>query len=81
MSARCRDVIDYLPERQDEVARVRKSVAPLRWDVGMGAIVLFIVTAAFMISGAAVLYPLQSDSRAGDCSPSSATCGATSTAR
>ncbi len=27
----------------------------------MGAIVLFIVTAAFMISGAAVLYPLQSE--------------------
>ena len=55
-----RDAIDYLPDGPDEVARVRKGVAPLRWDVGMGAIVLFIVTAAFMVSGAAVLYPLQS---------------------
>ena len=54
------DAIDYLPDDPAEVARVRKSVAPLRWDVGMGAVVLFIVTAAFMVSGAAVLYPLQS---------------------
>ncbi len=55
-----RDAIDYLPGEPDQVALVRKSVAPLRWDVGMGAVVLFIVTAAFMLSGAAVLYPLQS---------------------
>ena len=54
------DAIDYLPADPDQVALVRKSVAPLRWDVGMGAVVLFIVTAAFMLSGAAVLYPLQS---------------------
>ena len=54
------DAIDYLPDDPAEVARVRKSVGPLRWDVGMGAVVLFIVTAAFMVSGAAVLYPLQS---------------------
>jgi hypothetical protein len=54
------DVIDYLPDEPDEVARVRKGVAPLRWDVGMGAVVLFVVTASFMVSGAAVLYPLQS---------------------
>ncbi len=40
---------------------MRRTVAPLRWDVAMGAVVLFIVTAAFMISGAAMLYPLQSE--------------------
>ena len=56
-----RDKIDYLPDDPQQVALLRKSVAPLRWDVAMGAIVLFIVTAAFMISGAAVLYPLQSE--------------------
>ena len=55
-----RDRIDYLPDDRQQVARMRRIVAPLRWDVGMGAVVLFIVTGAFMISGAAVLYPLQS---------------------
>ena len=55
-----RDAIDYLPDAPDQVALVRKGVAPLRWDVAMGAVVLFIVTAAFMLSGAAVLYPLES---------------------
>ena len=34
-------------------------MAPLRWDVALGALVLFIVTGAFMISGAAVLFPLE----------------------
>ncbi len=56
-----RDSVDYLPEDRDQVVRLRKITAPLRWDVGMGAIVLFIVTGAFMISGAAVLYPLQTE--------------------
>ena len=56
-----RDKIDYLPVGREQVARLRKITAPLRWDVGMGAIVLFIVTGAFMISGAAVLYPLKTE--------------------
>ena len=51
--------IDYLPEDNEQVKRLRQLAAPLRWDVGLGAIVLFIVTAAFMISGAAVLMPLE----------------------
>jgi Mn2+/Fe2+ NRAMP family transporter len=51
------DKIDYLPESPAQVSRMRRLVAPLRWDVGMGALVLFIVTGAFMLSGAAVLYP------------------------
>ena len=53
------DEIDYLPDAPEQVSRLRQLVAPMRWDVGMGAIVLFIVTAAFMLSGAVVLYPLQ----------------------
>ena len=53
-----RNEIDYLPDSPEQVSRLRKLVAPLRWDVGMGAIVLFIVTGAFMLSGAAVLYPM-----------------------
>ena len=53
------DEIDYLPEDPQQVALLRQSVGPLRWDVGMGAVVLFIVTGAFMVSGAAVLFPLQ----------------------
>jgi Mn2+/Fe2+ NRAMP family transporter len=57
--AATRDAIDYLPDDAAQVTRLRQLVAPLRWDAGMGAFVLFIVTAAFMVSGAAVLYPLQ----------------------
>ncbi|MEE2658172.1 MAG: Nramp family divalent metal transporter [Candidatus Latescibacterota bacterium] len=52
--------IDFLPEGPAGVRRMRQLISPVRWDVGTGAIVLFVVTAAFMISGAAVLYPLQS---------------------
>lgn len=51
--------IDYLPEDAEQVGRMRRLLTPLRWDTGIGAVVLFVVTAAFMMSGAAVLYPLQ----------------------
>jgi Mn2+/Fe2+ NRAMP family transporter len=57
------DEIDYLPDDPQQVRRLREQIAPLRWDVGMGAIVLFMVTGAFMLSGAAVLYPMLSDGR------------------
>jgi hypothetical protein len=53
------DAVDYLPETPEEVAGLRRLLAPLRWDAGMGALVLFVVTGAFMLSGAVVLYPLQ----------------------
>ena len=33
--------IDYLPEDEEQVSRLRQLIAPLRWDVGLGAIVLF----------------------------------------
>lgn len=52
--------IDYLPDDPTQVKKLRVLSGPLRWDVCLGAIVLFIVTSAFMLSGAAVLYPLQS---------------------
>lgn len=55
------DAIDYLPDDSEQVSRLRKLIAPLRWDVGMGATILFIVTASFMLSGAAVLYPLKTE--------------------
>ena len=55
-----RDELDYLPEDIDSIRRLRKLCSPLRWDVSMGAVVLFVVTAAFMLSGAAVLMPLES---------------------
>ena len=55
--------IDYLPSDAQHVKRLRQLIAPLRWDVGMGACVLFIVTGAFMMSGAAVLFPMLADGR------------------
>lgn len=53
------DRIDYLPDDPASANRLKALAAPLRWDVGLGALVLFFVTAAFMVSGAAVLYPLE----------------------
>ena len=54
-----RDRIDYLPEDPGQMRRLRRLSLPLRWDIGMGAVVLFLVSVAFMVSGAAVLYPLK----------------------
>ena len=51
----------YLSDDPEQVSRFQTLIAPLRWDVGMGAIVLFIMTASFMLSGAAVLYPLKTE--------------------
>jgi Mn2+/Fe2+ NRAMP family transporter len=48
---------DYLPTDAVQVSAVRRAVGPLRWDVACGALVLLVVTASFMIAGAAVLYP------------------------
>jgi len=50
--------IDYLPDDPQAVRGLRRLLAPLHWDVGMGALVLFIVAGAFMTAGAAVLYPM-----------------------
>lgn len=49
--------IDYLPDDPEQARRLRVLLAPLRWDIGMGAVVLLIVTAAFLAAGATVLYP------------------------
>ncbi len=51
--------ISYLKDDPVEAQRMRILLTPLKWDVVMGAIVLFVVTAAFMIAGAVVLYPSQ----------------------
>lgn len=48
---------DYLPTDPDSIRRLRRLTLPLRWDVGLGAVVLFVVSASFMMAGAAVLYP------------------------
>jgi Mn2+/Fe2+ NRAMP family transporter len=48
---------DYLPNSSHDAKRMRRLLAPLRWDVALGAIVLFVVSASFMLAGAAVLYP------------------------
>ena len=52
-------LIEYLPDDADQAVRLRASLSPLRWDVGLGAVVLFIVTAAFLSAGASVLFPRQ----------------------
>lgn len=49
---------DYLPTETALVERIRRSLLPLKWDVACGASVLWIVSASFMMAGAAVLYPL-----------------------
>jgi hypothetical protein len=54
---------DYLPPDPTQATRMRRLVAPLRWDVGLGALVLLIVAASFMMAGAAVLYPLLASGR------------------
>ena len=48
---------DYLPNDPQQSARLRRLLLPMRCDVGMGALVLWIVTASFMVAGAAVLRP------------------------
>jgi hypothetical protein len=48
---------DYLPNDEIQATRLNRLLAPLRWDVGLGALVLLIVSASFMLAGAAVLYP------------------------
>tara|TARA_R110002095_G_scaffold204266_2_gene186858 strand:- start:2745 stop:4223 length:1479 start_codon:yes stop_codon:yes gene_type:complete len=51
--------IKYLPDDPEQARRMRALLMPLRWDVGMGALVLFIVTATFLAAGATVLFPRQ----------------------
>ncbi len=46
--------VDYLPEDPEQRNRLFKSATPLYWDVILGATVLFVVTAAFMVAGAAL---------------------------
>lgn len=52
------DPADYLPRDAQAVAKIRKSIAPLKWDVGLGAFVLWSVSGSFLVAGAVVLYPM-----------------------
>lgn len=49
--------ISYLPADDDQARRLRKLLLPLKWDVGMGALVLLIVSTAFLAAGATILFP------------------------
>lgn len=48
----------YLPNDAEQVRNAQRRLTPLRWDVGLGTVVLFVVTASFMMAGAQILYPL-----------------------
>ncbi|MCA9259019.1 MAG: Nramp family divalent metal transporter, partial [Planctomycetales bacterium] len=48
---------DYLPDDRSRTEAILASIAPLKWDVGFGAVVLLLVTTAFLAAGAAVLAP------------------------
>jgi len=51
--------IDYLPDDPQQARRLRKLLLPLKWDCGMGAFVLLIVSVAFLAAGATILFPRQ----------------------
>lgn len=51
--------IAYLPDDPEQARRLRKLLLPLKWDVGMGAFVLLIVSTAFLAAGATILFPRQ----------------------
>ncbi len=47
---------DYLPTDPAAVAQIRRAASPIRWDVACGGLVLLIVTASFMTSGASAFF-------------------------
>jgi len=49
----------YLSDEKEEVHKANMHLTPIRWDIGLGAFVLFFVSCAFLIAGAAVLHPRQ----------------------
>lgn len=51
--------INYLPDDPVQAGRLRRLLLPLKWDVGMGAFVLLIVSMAFLAAGATILFPRQ----------------------
>ena len=51
--------ISYLPDDPEQATRLRKLLLPLKWDVGMGAVVLLVVSTAFLAAGATILFPQQ----------------------
>jgi Mn2+/Fe2+ NRAMP family transporter len=47
----------YLSQEKEEVRKANIHLTKIRWDIALGAFVLFFVTCAFLIAGAAVLHP------------------------
>jgi Mn2+/Fe2+ NRAMP family transporter len=54
-----RPTLDHLPTDPAEARALRQTARLLRWDAVTGALVVFFVSASFLASGAAVLYPRQ----------------------
>ena len=59
--ARQQGRVDYLPTDPADVTKLRQTTRLLKWDAGVGAVVLLAVSASFLASGAAVLYRQQSE--------------------
>ena len=49
--------IDYLPSHPKSVQEIRSGLLPLKCDVALGSLVLLMVSASFLMAGAAVLHP------------------------
>jgi Mn2+/Fe2+ NRAMP family transporter len=47
----------YLSPDKQEVKKANMHLTTIRWDIGVGALVLFFVSGAFVVAGAAVLHP------------------------
>jgi Mn2+/Fe2+ NRAMP family transporter len=54
-----RPTLDHLPTDPAQARALRQTARLLRWDAVTGAVVVFLVSASFLASGAAVLYPRQ----------------------
>ena len=48
---------DYLPVDSQSLRLARRALLPLRTDIVLGAVALFVVTGAFLVAGASVMYP------------------------
>lgn len=49
--------LGYLPLLPEELKKAQAHLTSMRWDVGLGALVLLFVSASFLVAGAAVLHP------------------------
>ncbi len=49
----------FLPPDKEQIRKANIHLTTIRWDIALGAFVLFFVTSAFLMAGAAVLHPRQ----------------------